>query len=498
MAPTAVHESRALVLQPRTLEILAGAGITPTLVERGRTTVRLVLHAGGRAAAVPLFDLGLEDSPYPYLLFLSQAETEAVLAAGLAARGVEVERGAELVSLTRDETTVRCRLSTASGDRVAAARYVVGCDGAGSTVRQLIGVPFVGGRYPHRFALADLEVDGPIEADAVHSYLGAAGMLFLFPLGQPASWRLLGILPGQTDLPAAPPSMALLQRLADEYTGGAVRLRDPAWRSEFRLRHRLAARYRIGSVFLAGDAAHAHSPAGGQGMNAGIQDAWNLGWKIALVARGEAPRGLLDSYEAERLPVGRALLRFTDRLFSIATSTRLPVRTARTYVVPRVAPLLPRLPAPLRAAGFRRVAELDVGYRRSPAVEDHRSGLPHRPRAGDRLPDAALRDPDGPTTLHRLVGPPGYHVLLLGSSAAWSPSALDGLRREPGVTVHLIDRGSAASGLRDVTGETWRRLRAGPASQYAVRPDGHLGFRADGTDLGPLSHWLSLRRGPAG
>jgi hypothetical protein len=136
-------------------------------------------------------------------------------------------------------------------------------------------------------------------------------------------------------------------------------------------------------------------------MNAGIQDAWNLGWKPALVARGAAPE-LLDSYEAERRPVGQALLRLTDRLFSIATSTRLPVRTVRTAVVPQVAPLLPRLPPSLRAAGFRRVAELDIRYRGSPAVEDHGARRLRTLRAGDRLPDAPLTGPAGPTSLHRL------------------------------------------------------------------------------------------------
>ena len=491
-APTAVHESRALVVQPRTLELLAGAGITADLVERGRSTVRLVLHAGSRAAPLPLFDLGLTDSPYPFLLFLSQAETEATLAAHLTAHGVDVERGVELLQLAQDETGVRCRLSTDTGEQLAAARYVVGCDGAGSTVRRLLGIPFVGGRYPHRFALADLEIDGPIEADSVHTYLGPGGVLFFFPLGRPASWRLLGLLPGQSDGEPIPPSLALLQELADDYTGGAVRLRDPVWRSEFRLRHRLAARYRVGSVFLAGDAAHAHSPAGGQGMNAGIQDGWNLGWKIALAARGQAD--LLDSYEAERLPVGRALLRFTDRLFNIATSTRLPARTGRTYVVPHVAPLLRRLPGPVRAAGFRRVADLDVSYRRSAAVEDRRSRLARHLRAGDRLPDAPLHGPDGPTTVHRLVGPPGHHVLLLGPSTAWDPRAVAELERTPGVSVHLIRPGTATGGSRDETGEVWRRLHAGGFSQYVIRPDGHLGFRADGTDIGPLLEWLVPRR----
>jgi len=479
-APTAAHESRALVVQPRTMEVLSGPGVTATLVRRGRTTVRLVLHAGARAARVPLFDLGLDDCPYPFLLFVSQAETEAVLVAHLAGRGVEIERGVELVGLEQDASEVRCSLAGVGADAPVRARYVVGCDGVGSTVRGLVGIPFEGGRYPHRFALADLEVDGELDTGAVHAYLAGRGMLFLFPLGRPASWRLLGILPRSADGPPVPPSMTELQVLADEFTGGAVRLRDPVWLSDFRLRHRLAARYRAGRVFLAGDAAHAHSPAGGQGMNAGIQDAWNLGWKLALVAREEARPELLDSYETERRPVGRALLRFTDRLFSIATSTRLPVRLARLHVAPRVAPLVGRLPAPVRAAGFRRVAELDVSYRRSPAVEDRRPPRAPGPRAGDRVPDAPVVGPDGPTTVHRLVGSPGHHVLLVGPSSGWDARRLDALR-SAGVAVHLLD---------GLTGPAVRRLGSATASQYVVRPDGHLGFRADGTDLTALAGWV--------
>lgn len=189
-----------------------------------------------------------------------------------------------------------------------------------------------------------------------------------------------------------------------------------------------------------------------------------------------------------------AVLRFTDRLFSIATSTRLPVRTGRTYVVPHVAPLLRRLPGPVRAAGFRRVAELDVSYRRSAAVEDRRSRLARGLRAGDRLPDGPLHGPDGPTTLHRLVGPPGHHLLLLGSSTAWNPAAVAELERTPGVTVHLVRRGMATGGFRDETCEVWRRLHAGTASQYVIRPDGHFGFRADGSDIGPLIEWLARHR----
>jgi 2-polyprenyl-6-methoxyphenol hydroxylase-like FAD-dependent oxidoreductase len=163
------------------------------------------------------------------------------------------------------------------------ARYLVGCDGAHSSVRQGAGIPFEGGRYPHTFALADLELDGELERDAAHSFIGAAGVLFFFPLGRPATWRMVGMRPPMPDaiegeLGPGAPSHPDLQGIADAFTSGRLRLRDPVWLTYFRLHHRHATRYRAGRVFLAGDAAHIHSPAGAQGMNTGIQDAWNLGW----------------------------------------------------------------------------------------------------------------------------------------------------------------------------------------------------------------------------
>ena len=348
---------------------------------------------------------------------------------------------------------------------------MIGCDGGGSTVRRSVGVGFRGGRYPQRFALADVEVDGDLAPGRVHAYLGRRGIFFLFPLGHPASWRVLGMLPPGM-LPAATPDAALslvdVQALADEFAGGGVRLRDPVWLSDFRLHHQLADRYRSGRVFLAGDAAHVHSPAGGQGMNVGIQDAANLGWKLALVARGIADPALLDSYESERRPVGKALLRFTDRLFSIATSTRLPIRLARVAVAPRLIPLALRVP-PLRAAGFRTVAELDVGYPHSPAVQN--GGAVRRPAAGDRLPDA----PTGSTSLHALVHPPGFHLLL------WGPPYADPPRlTQAAITVHRLEHSETAQ----------QRLHLRDTAQVLVRPDGHIAYRADSRDPTGLRTYL--------
>jgi 2-polyprenyl-6-methoxyphenol hydroxylase-like FAD-dependent oxidoreductase len=354
-----VRESRALAVQPRTLEVLAGLGISPKLVERGNAAVALRMHAGRRVVPLPLFDIGIEDTAYPFLLFISQAETEAVLSEHVATRGLRVDRGVELVAFEAGEENVTCALSNDHGiTEELRARYLVGCDGAHSTVRRGAGIPFEGGAYPQTFALADLEVDGDLERDGVHVFMGAQGMLFFFPLGTPASWRMMGMRPVRPNGRAqdmAEPSLDQLQAISDSYTGGALRLRDPAWLTYFRLHHRQAARYRAGRVFLAGDAAHVHSPAGAQGMNTGIQDAWNLGWKLALAARRMADEALLDSYEAERWPIGRFVLRFSDRAYSIATSENALVRFARTQVVPRVAPMVLGFGRG-RALGFRTIA----------------------------------------------------------------------------------------------------------------------------------------------
>src|SRR4051794_21472367 len=362
-----VHESRALAVQPRTLEVLRPFGISDELVARGNRGVRLRITAGGRVAHTALFDLGAEDTAYPFLLFVSQAETEAVLADHLAAQGTDIRRGVRLEAFREDGDRLLCTLRDADGaPRTVAARWVVGCDGARSTVREQAGIEFAGGRYPQTFCLADLSADG-LEDGAVNTYLAAGGPLFFFPLGSPAPWRLITFVPGGGPEEGAIP-IDRIQQFVDAATGGAVRLHDPVWTSAFRVSHRGAVRYRAGRVFVAGDAAHVHSPAGGQGMNTGIQDAVNLGWKLGLVCRGAAPPDLLDTYDAERRPVGEEVLRFTDRAFSAATSDTALMRTLRTRVVPRLLPLGLRL-RPARRLAFRTVSQLGIRYRSSPAVE---------------------------------------------------------------------------------------------------------------------------------
>jgi 2-polyprenyl-6-methoxyphenol hydroxylase-like FAD-dependent oxidoreductase len=489
-----VHESRALAIQPRTLEVLNGSGVSDDLVEYGNKTVRVRIHAGNRETGAPLFDLGLPDTAYPYLLFLSQAETERILDEHLAAAGVTVERGVELVDLADGADTAAATLRHRDGsDEQVSAGYVVGCDGAHSTVRRLAGIGFTGGAYPQTFVLADLEADG-VQPGAAHAFLSGTGMLFFFPLLRPATWRILAMRPPADPTPPdAPVALDEVRALTDTYTGGAVQVRDPVWMTNFRLHHRAATRYRSGRVFLAGDAAHIHSPAGAQGMNTGIQDAVNLAWKLAHALRGVDDPALLDSYHTERAPVGRMVLRFTDRAFTVATSTNPIVRTLRTRLAPRLIPLVLK-PRALRAYGFRILAELAIRYRRSPLSLDGPRPPRRGPKAGDRLPDARIVHNGQPTTLQRLVAAPGWHLLLCGPAQAWAATDVTSLaQRHAGVlSVHHLTAPGIGDGEPDDLRPALRRLGLTPTdtAQYLVRPDGHIGYRAGGTDLTILSGYL--------
>jgi hypothetical protein len=248
---------------------------------------------------------------------------------------------------------------------------------------------------------------------------------------------------------------------------------------------------------VAGDAAHVHSPAGAQGMNTGIQDAWNLGWKLALVARGVADPALLGTYESERLPVGRFVLRFTDRASSVVTADSAFVRLMRTQIAPRLLPLLLRIRKG-RAFGFRTLSQLAIHYRNSPAVQESPGAPRAGPRAGDRLPDARIVRDGRPSRLHHALTAPAFHLLLCGPATGWPDDRVAALRERHGalLAVHRLTREAQAAPeiLLDPSGEALARLGVVEAAQYLVRPDGHIGYRSRGTDtLGAdryLARWL--------
>jgi 2-polyprenyl-6-methoxyphenol hydroxylase-like FAD-dependent oxidoreductase len=498
------HESRALAVQARTLELFDTIGVAEPLMARGNASMRLALHLGAREVVV--VELGAAratDTRFPFILFVSQAETEDLLGTHLARLGIRMERGVELAELEPQADAVRCvlRHPDARAETVR-ARYVIGCDGAHSTVRRAAGFSFEGGSYPQEFVLGDVEADGPLTPDAVNPFVGGGGIAMFFPLKRPRTWRVIAMAASRTRLNHASSdeplmtelSLPELQLIVDAPTEGSVRVRDPAWLARFHLHHRQTARYRAGRVFLAGDAAHIHSPVGGQGMNTGIQDAWNLAWKLALVSRGAATSELLDTYDAERWPVGRFLLRYTDRIFATFTramSAGTVATWVREVVVPHVAPRVMSGPW-LRGAAFRFVSELGIRYRASPLAEEGAPRLRRGPRAGDRLPDARLTMGGSPVSLQRAVAGPHFTLLLCGDRGRWLPVVRGRPRaiRDALVKVLHLSSSPGDGTLVDVGGDTATLLGVEDGAQYLIRPDGHIGFRCAGYDLSALDVYL--------
>ncbi|HET7224600.1 MAG TPA: FAD-dependent monooxygenase [Candidatus Eisenbacteria bacterium] len=500
------RESRALGVQARTLECLDQIGLADPLVACGRTGTRVAVHLGARrVAGITLGDVRATDTRYPFILFVSQAETERLLNEHLASAGVTVERGVELTGFAAADAQFVCTLRHAGGDEErAAAAYLVGCDGAHSSVRNQAGFAFEGGSYPQDFALGDVEADGPLEPGAINAFAAGGGIAMLFPLGRPTTWRVIAMATERAhDMspPASPATAGLtlaeLQRMLDAPTGGTIRVRDPAWLTRFHLHHRQVGHYRAGRVFLAGDAAHIHSPVGAQGMNTGIQDAWNLGWKLALVSRGAAREPLLDTYELERWPVGRFLLRYTDRIFGLVTRAMSagPVASwGRELIVPRVLPAVGAA-SWLRSAAFRFVSELAIRYRRSPLAEEGVPRLHGGPRAGDRLPDARLTLDGEAAWLQRVAAGPRF-TLLRCEDARVRDERADGWMdaHRDVLEIRRLSSRATPGALVDTSGDTLKLLGADRGAHYLIRPDGYVGYRAAGPDLegvrAYLDRWL--------
>src|ERR1700691_579169 len=324
-APARTELSKALVVWPRTLELLRIAGCAGDFLAAGRMIVSARLYAGRRMLA----NIGFEsiDTPYPFSLFVPQSETERLLEEYLRKLGVRVERGVELASFTANVHGVNARLRRADGkNETVATDYLIGCDGAHSTVRHRLRLPFDGVSEQGIWLLADVKIRNHPYPGELLLFWHGDGVLAIFPMKE-GRYRIIADWGAAEPPPEnATPALTQIQDLIDRRGPRGLEAYDPAWLSFFRINERKVKDYRKGRVFLAGDAAHIHSPAGGQGMNTGMQDAFNLAWQLAAVLHGDAGDTLLDSYQADRMPVADRVITFTDRLTKAGTLSGIPSR----------------------------------------------------------------------------------------------------------------------------------------------------------------------------
>ncbi|KAK3179749.1 hypothetical protein K4F52_008827 [Lecanicillium sp. MT-2017a] len=385
-ATQAATSTRALAVQARTLELYGQMGLADAVLEKSCTVTGINMWVRGRRAAhIQVTDAGKGMTAYPFVSVFPQHEHEQMLAAKLQEFGISAELGTELVSFTDDDSVdhVVAQLRKENGqEEICKAKYIAGCDGARSAVRHQLDVTFSGGTYDHVFYVADVEGSGAAINGELNVCLDQSDFLAVFPLAGEGRARLVGtIREGEAIAEARGEEFAF-----DHVNGRAIeqmklKVEKVNWFSKHHVHHRVAAQFQRGRAFLLGDAAHVHSPVGGQGMNTGIGDAINLAWKLAAVTSGNAEPTLLETYAEERMRFARELVASTDRVFTLATADGWFAKFMRTRIVPILAPIVTSFRF-IRNMIFRGVSQIDLNYRGMTLSWGTAKG----PQPGERLP----------------------------------------------------------------------------------------------------------------
>jgi 2-polyprenyl-6-methoxyphenol hydroxylase-like FAD-dependent oxidoreductase len=458
-----VLQTRALGIHARTLEVFDMMGLAERFIEHGQVVRRFHMYTDGKTLV--RLDLARNGSAFGFMLDVPQDVTETILRQRVRELGGRVEQGIEVKGLSVDPGGVTATVTEPGGStRGITADYVVGADGAHSSVRSELGLDFQGHPYTQDWLLADVHLDWDRADDEMHAFFRRDGRpLICMPMREHL-WRV--ILPYAGDRDRRAPTLEEIQRLVGERAPEPVPVSDPAWLATFRCQRRSTHVYRRGPVMLAGDAVHVHSPAGGQGMNTGIMDAHNLAWKLALVASGQAPERLLDSYGQERGPVAADVLALTHALVRLGTMTHPMKRALRNTIVPAVGRL-----APLQRRAVRRISHIGVAYPASPLTRPARGRADLRP--GDRAPDLEVTGHAGMTRLYEVLRH-GRHVLLLsGPDQGGNPAPWAHPWRNEVVAV------TAANGMDQPRG-----------SVYLLRPDGYVAARGSAASPNSLFDYM--------
>ncbi len=485
------QKSKALGVQARTLELWDKLGMAEGAVARGQALKALNLITKGtlEKGGEPFMALGRdgkEVSPYPYLLIHEQNKTEKMLLDDLEQHtgpsgAYGVERSTAVVSLGQTFEGVTVTLCHEGGvQEVVRAKWLIAADGASSFVRKTLGLKFGGATYADPLFVADVDMTWSLDRDKFYAQVPRQGMLTFFPMRgdgySDSQYRIIGRIPKAWEDKEITGDD--IQRLLDEYSVVDAKINHTGWVSKYRIHRRMTDKFRVGRIFLAGDAAHIHSPAGGQGMNTGIQDAWNIAWKLALVVKGQADENLLDSYEPERIPVAKTVLNGSDKGFSFIGSPNYVLHLLRSALLPRLTRLASRESLGKRI--FTLLSQTWIGYRKSPVVAGDTGAKKAQP--GDRTPYAHFdAGENAGESLFSVLGGVKHHVLLFADEE--KRAGLASLLAEFAVEtdLHVID--AAQGSIRDA-------YAVSEPAALLIRPDGHIAWRGRADALSDLERYL--------
>ncbi|MDY6996357.1 MAG: FAD-dependent monooxygenase [Actinomycetota bacterium] len=455
--------SRANFLHARGSEVLGRIGALGTLPEESLRAMRITNYLGDRPLVTLEFgDPQLRTAAPP--MVVSQARVEGALRARLAELAVTPRWGNGLAGLRDEGGSGACAVAELDDGTEVRARWVVGCDGTSSTTRTLAGIAFPGVKLTERWLLADLHLDWDLDRGGTTGWIHPDGLLGAMPMPDDRGdlWRVFAYDPGRSGTPREGDILERMRQVIPQRSGRPVRVGDPEWLSMFTVHRRLAERYRRGRILIAGDAAHAHAPFGGQGMLTGIGDAENLAFKIALVTRGLAADAFVDTYEAERRPLATEVLRGTSAVTRVNVAANPVGRFLRDRVAPKIFGL-----APVQRWTTYTASQLWVSYRKGPL-----GGSGPKPRPGDRIPDRDCTRADGTATLlHRELG--GRWALLCPRTAP----------------------AGCAEEVRGHLGEFVTPLTHDGPEVLLVRPDAHLAWRGAPDDTAGPGRWLTSALG---
>ena len=483
-------QSRALVVQARSLEIFDQMGIAQEAVSLGEKATGVnVIVRGKQVMHMALRDAGKGLTAYPYLLILEQSKTEKILNDFLACHGHDVEWNTELVDFTQAADSVTATIRHADRqEETVQAEWLVGADGGHSLVRRTLNIPFAGKTYQESLFVLDCEASLALPRDEMTIAFSEKAFTGFFPMTN-GRCRVIGTVPegleGRDTITFDDVARDFDQRLHMD-----IRLYNPAWISLYHSHHRVVATFRKGRCFVAGDAAHIHSPVGAQGMNTGLQDAYNLAWKLALVIQGKAHEELLETYHEERIAIAQNLVRTTDRAFNYVNTQHPLVKRFRLYVMPiamrAILPLVQRISS-FREVAFKTVSEIGIHYRESRlSQQDPRSHFPRRaPKPGDRVPYLPATETSQGT--RNLVQGTKFHLVLFVGLEADAKTEQE---------VHQIQQARPDLLVCDevlLNAETlvlYRSFGIKKQGYYVIRPDGYIAYRSSSLDLQGLDEYL--------